>query len=89
MFCIGDKIVHPMHGAGIVENIIEQCIDGKNREYYVLKMPIGGMLVMIPIKSCDEIGIRPVVDNDRAQEIMESLTDIEVDVTQNWNKALP
>ncbi len=85
MYCIGDKIVHPMHGAGVIENIIEQKVDGTSRQYYVLKIPVGGMLVMIPIVSCDEIGVRPVIDSDRAEEIMCSLSGIEIDMTQNWN----
>ncbi len=86
MFCVGDKIVHPMHGAGVIENIVEQKINGTNRDYYVLKMPVGGMLVMIPTTTSNEIGVRPVVNAARADEIIECLPDIEIDMTQNWNR---
>ncbi|MEG2858162.1 MAG: CarD family transcriptional regulator, partial [Clostridia bacterium] len=41
MYSIGDKIVHPMHGAGIVENIVEKEIGGVSKEYYVLRLPVG------------------------------------------------
>ena len=40
MFCIGDKIVHPMHGAGVVESIVENKIDGVVRQYYVMRLPV-------------------------------------------------
>ena len=50
MFAIGDKIVYPMHGAGIIESIEEKEILGERKQYYVMKMPIGDMKVMIPIQ---------------------------------------
>ena len=48
MFQVGDKIVHPMHGAGVVDSIVSKKVNGVVREYYLLKIPVGGMLVMIP-----------------------------------------
>ncbi len=86
MFAIGDKIVHPMHGAGIVDNIVSHKVDGTMRQYYVIKMPLGGMLVMIPTNNCKEIGVRPVIDSESAEAIIESMSGIEIDMTQNWNR---
>jgi len=86
MFSIGDKIVHPMHGAGVVDNIVSHKVDGVMRQYYVIKMPLGGMLVMIPIDNSDEIGVRPVMDSESAEEILSSIADLEIDMTQNWNR---
>jgi len=45
---VGDKVVYPMHGAGIVESIEEKEILGKKQEYYVLNFPLGGVKVMVP-----------------------------------------
>ena len=86
MFEIGDKIVHPMHGAGVIENIITQKVEGTSREYYVVKIPLGGMMVMIPISNSDEIGVRAIIDSTRAGEIIESLPAIEIEQNQNWNR---
>ncbi len=36
MFHIGDKVVHPMHGAGIVESIVQKKVNGVTRDYYIL-----------------------------------------------------
>jgi CarD family transcriptional regulator len=85
MFLVGDKVVHPLHGAGVIENIVTQKVDGKSRDYYVLKIPVGGMLVMIPVHASDDIGVRAVVGSERADEIMCALPDMEIDMTQNWN----
>ncbi len=41
MFRIGDKIVHPMHGAGIVDQIVTRKVNGVLRDYYSLKLPLG------------------------------------------------
>lgn len=86
MFYEGDKIVHPMHGAGVVERIVQQKINGVTRDYYVLKLPVRSMVVMIPTHNCAEIGVRPVIDAEEAERLLCALSDIEVDVEQNWNR---
>ena len=86
MFRLGDKIVHPMHGAGIVESIVEKKVNGVTREYYVLKLPVRSMVVMIPVDSCEEIGVRPILDSRQAEQIIAQLNCIEVDFEQNWNR---
>ena len=86
MFVIGDYIVHPMHGAGVIENIVNKRINGDEREYYVLKLPVGDMVVMVPVAGCECIGVRPVVGRDEALEILNAFPNIEFSMTQNWNK---
>lgn len=86
MFQVGDKIVHPMHGAGVIDSIVQKKVNGVIREYYILKLPVGGMLVMIPTQSCDEIGVRPVVEEEEADRVIAAIPHIEVDMTQNWNR---
>lgn len=86
MFQVGDKIVHPMHGAGVVDSIVTKKVNGVVRDYYILKIPVGGMLVMIPTENSEEIGVRPVVDSGEADRVIASIPGIEVDMTQNWNR---
>ncbi len=86
MFQIGDKIVHPMHGAGIVESIVQKKVNGVVREYYVLKLPVRAMVVMVPTEHCEEIGVRPILEPEQAAQVMEALPSIQVEMTQNWNR---
>lgn len=86
MFCVGDRIAHPMHGAGIIESIVSRKVGGQERDYYVLKLPVGDMLVMIPIESSDAIGVRPIVPPVEAERIISAFAQLEVNMTQNWNK---
>lgn len=86
MFFVGDKIVHPLHGAGVIESIEERTINGKSTCYYVLCLPVGGMKVMIPVDSCAAIGVRPVITPDKADRLIGKLHEIQTDMTQNWNR---
>ena len=62
MFQIGDNIVYPMHGAGIIEAIEEKEFSGKKQQYFVIKMSISNMQVMIPTGKILNSNIRPVID---------------------------
>ena len=85
MFQIGDKVVHPMHGAGVVDSIVQKSIDGVVRDYFILKLPNRSMVVMVPTENCEEIGMRPVVDREQADRVLAAIPTIEVKMTSNWN----
>lgn len=86
MFQIGDKIVHPMHGAGVVDDIIKRKIDGEDRHYYSLKLPVGDMQVMVPVAASERIGVRPIIDANEAEKVLDSIPGIRVDMDINWNR---
>ncbi|MBO5975812.1 MAG: CarD family transcriptional regulator [Oscillospiraceae bacterium] len=86
MYKIGDRIAHPLHGAGTISAIESRRINGINRDYYMMHIPVGDMTVMIPTETCAIIGIRPVIDGARAAVILSSIPDIEISDNTNWNK---
>ncbi len=86
MFSIGDKVVYPMHGAGIIEAVEEREILGSKRTYYILRMPVGDMKVMIPTDGVEEIGIRKVIDTDKVDEVLEVLNSSNTKMSKNWNR---
>ena len=85
-FRVGDRIAHPMHGAGVIDSIVTKRINGQDRDYYVLKLPTGGMMVMVPVETCEAIGVRPIVNPAEAEEILGAIPGIQVEMTSNWNK---
>ena len=85
MFRIGDKIVHPMHGAGIVDQIVTRKVNGVLRDYYSLKLPLGDMLVMIPTERCGEIGVRSILSGDETERVLGKIPDLQVEMDTNWN----
>lgn len=86
MFNIGDKIVYPMHGAGIIEAIEEKEILGQKRKYYIMKMPMGDMKVMIPLDCVDNIGIRQIVSSEDVEKVYGVLRDDKTIMSINWNR---
>lgn len=86
MYSVGDKIVHPMHGAGTIDGITTQTVNGKVLEYYILKLPTNNMTIMVPVASCQQIGIRDVISCERADELLSLISTIDIDENTNWNK---
>ncbi len=86
MYSIGDKVVYPMYGAGIIEAIEEQEFQGVTSKYYVMKMPMGDMKVMIPMLNAEKIGIRNVIDAIEADKVLEEFSSIETECDLSWNK---
>ena len=86
MLAIGDKVVYPMHGAGVIEAIEEHEVFGKTQDYYILTMPYGGMRVMIPMKNVEKIGLREVIDDIGIAKVVDILRTTSVQETASWNK---
>jgi Transcriptional regulators, similar to M. xanthus CarD len=86
MLSIGDKITHPMHGAGIIEEVVQQRVDGELRDYFVMRMTYGAMTVMVPKDSCEAIGVRAIIQEAEADALMDAFEGLESDENQNWNK---
>ena len=86
MFQIGDNIVYPMHGAGIIEAIEEKEFSGKKQQYYVIKMSISNMQVMIPMGKILSSSIRPVTDILALKHIMHIFQHGESDKLLPWKQ---
>ncbi|MGI6112884.1 MAG: CarD family transcriptional regulator [Mahellales bacterium] len=86
MFNIGDKVVYPMYGAGIIQAIEEKEILGHKKKYYILKFPIGSMKVMVPADNVDHIGIRGIINSQEVSRVMQILGGQQTDMPDNWNK---
>lgn len=85
MYNVGDKVVYPMHGAGVIDAIEEKEILGEKQSYYILKMP-GEVKVMVPILTAKEHGIRNVIDKAEAEKVINILEQDETEMEKNWNK---
>jgi len=86
MFNIGDKIVYPTHGAGIIESIAERETDGKTEHFYIMRMISSDMTIMIPVNNCDSIGIRSVMNKSEAQKVLDTFKSEPIIEYPNWNK---
>ncbi len=86
MYTIGDKVVYPVHGAGVIEAIEEKEILGELRRYYIMKMPLDDMKVMIPLDGMDQIGIREIINQKEVEMVFAVLSAQITEMSANWNK---
>ena len=73
MFSVGDKVVYPMHGAGLIEAVEERMYEEKPTQYLVLSMFLGNMKVRIPVCNLEKVGLRPIIPPKKMKEIQKVL----------------
>ncbi len=86
LFQIGDNIVYPMHGVGIINSLEEKEISGEKQQYYVIRMLISNMQVMIPKGKILSSSIRPVTDIIALKHIMHIFQHGESDRLLPWKQ---
>jgi len=74
-FKVGDKIIHPSHGAGIVTEIKELGFFGKkNKPYYSIELlSEPGTVVMVPVKDADRVGLRHPMSRSQLSRVWHRL----------------
>ena len=85
MFRKGDKVVHPRHGAAVVEDLVELERFGEQRIYVKLRLP-HGLTLMVPVESTEQIGLRGVVSRDELDEVFDLLRGEEGRMPILWGK---
>lgn len=86
MFRVGEFVAHPMHGAGVIDAIVQEKVAGSTQDYYVFKMPMGGLLLKIPVVNSQAIGIRAIITPEEAEALIAAIPALEVENNANWNK---
>jgi CarD family transcriptional regulator len=83
-FHIGDKVVYPNHGVGVIEQISSRTIGTNVEQFYLLKIQANSLKVMVPFNNVGTVGLRRVVKNGDIQKILDFLTDGECDNNSDW-----
>lgn len=84
MYQKGDKIVYPLYGAGVIEDVEEKEIDGESQFYYVLNIPVGNLKIMISAAKAESQRVRSVHSGDEIREILEQAA--QISMPDNWNQ---
>jgi CarD family transcriptional regulator len=85
VFRKGDKVVHPRHGAAVVEDLVELERFGEQRVYVKLRLP-HGLTLMVPVESTEQVGLRGVVSRDELDEVFDLLGGDEGRMPILWGK---
>ena len=85
MYTVGEKVVHPMHGAGVITEIAEEYLRGGVERYYVFTAPLSGLTLKIPVNNSGAIGLRRLISRQQLTETLSAMSEGEEDTTENWN----
>jgi CarD family transcriptional regulator len=83
-FQIGDKVVYPNHGVGIIEQISSRTIGLNVQKFYLLKIKASSLKVEVPFNNVGSVGLRPVVKNGEVSKILAFLMDGKCDNNADW-----
>ena len=81
---IGEKVIYPNQGVGIIEGICVENIAGSNLEFYRLKMISGNSTVMIPVDNISLVGLRKLCNKSELDELLELLKEVYTDMKTDW-----
>jgi CarD family transcriptional regulator len=84
VFHIGDKVVYPNHGVGVIEQISSRTIGEAVEKFYLLKIKSSSLKVMVPFHNVNSVGLRRVVKNGEIQKILDFLMDGECLNNADW-----
>jgi CarD family transcriptional regulator len=85
-FEVGEKVVYPHHGAGIVLKKESAELLGETREYLTIKILHNDLTVKVPSENAGVAGLRRVIDEDEIKKVISVLSDEVSDMPKNWNR---
>ena len=84
VFHVGDKVVYPNHGVGIIEQILSRTMGSTVEKFYLLKIAASSLKVMIPVANVDSVGMRAVVRNGEVKKIVDYLASSQSIDASEW-----
>ncbi|MGE5245511.1 MAG: CarD family transcriptional regulator [Betaproteobacteria bacterium] len=83
-FEVGDKVIYPNHGLGIVQRIEEKTILGTTCGFYHLRIVANETTVLVPVTNVEGVGLRRAISDDEVERLFGLLGDGKIDNHQNW-----
>ena len=84
-YSVGDKVVHPQHGAATIQKRVKQEFGGKKQDYFVLDIATEQLTVMVPLDKVDDL-IRPVISKTKSRDVLKSLKGEPEEAGSNWSR---
>ena len=85
-FKIDDRVVYPHHGAAIIEAKEKMVVNGEEREYLVLKLAYGDLVLKVPADNTEMVGIRDIINEEEVRKVFDVLGQEEVKMPTNWSR---
>src|SRR5207247_10758140 len=86
-FKVGEKVVYPAHGVGVIEGVQTKVISGSERKFYMLRIIDSDMTIMIPTENVQSVGLRRIIGKDMVAKVYRILRDKKVEIDQQtWHR---
>ncbi len=83
-FQIGERVVYPNHGVGTIENISSRAFEGRCERFYLLRLGLNSLTVMVPFSHVGDLGLRKVTRNGEIARVLSYLAEGECKRTADW-----
>ncbi|MGH9327225.1 MAG: CarD family transcriptional regulator [Terriglobia bacterium] len=83
-FRVGDKVVYPNQGVGVVEQISSRNLTGRPEIFYLLKLQSNGMRVMVPMTNVTHVGLRRVAKGREVGSVLDFLYNTDIGPQADW-----
>lgn len=83
-FEVGDNVVYPSQGAGVVQERTTRAVLGETQEYLKIVFVRGDMEVLVPLRKGQEVGLRHTVGRDEIQQVLDALAKADLSLPTQW-----
>jgi CarD family transcriptional regulator len=83
-FTVGEKVIYPNHGVGVIEKINQREVSGRQEAFYQLKIVSNSMMVMIPTANIGDVGLRKLIKKEVVNKVFEHLRTSQVSSAADW-----
>ncbi len=84
MFKVGDKVVYPNHGVGVIEQITNGSLDGRAESFYLVRILANKLKVTVPVSNADAVGLRRIIKSSEVPKVLNALENGRCDSPKNW-----
>ena len=83
-FQVGDKVIYPNHGLGVIEKIEEKTILGTTCGFFHLRIIANETTVLVPVANVDNVGLRRAITDDEVERLFHLIGDGKIENHANW-----
>ena len=83
-FQIGERVVYPNHGVGVIENISSRNFGAQMERFYLLRLATNHLTEMDPFSHAGHVGLRKVTKSTETSRVLAFLSDGRIRLTADW-----
>lgn len=83
-FKVGEKVVYPNHGVGVIEQITSGSLNGRAESFYLVRILSNRLSVTVPVANTQMVGLRPIIKSSEVPQVLKALENGRCDSPKNW-----